>query len=137
MISRWEAIHYKENHTWLPEGVRVTNGTRFKLVKILGLLTYLTPEQKVKYYAGKYYAGYGDIGVVSVYELTWDDKVHKRNDFDEWFKSIDWSAICEKSEDDSDWEDAMAECGVGWLFTLVKDLFKFIFEHDIRFIELM
>ena len=76
MISGWEAIHYKENHTWLPEGVRVTNGTRFKLVKILGLLTYLTPEQKEKYYAG-----YGDVGVVSVYKLIWDNKLHKKNDF--------------------------------------------------------
>jgi hypothetical protein len=130
MISRWEAIHYKENHTWLPEGVRVTNGTRFKLVKILGLLTYLTPEQKVKYYAGKYYAGYGDVGVVYVYKLIWDDKAHNKNDFDEWFNSLDFSPICE-DKDDGDWEDGCE------LHILVKDLFKFVFEHDIRFIELM
>ena len=79
---------------------------------------------------GPQYLGYGDVGVVYVYKLIWDDKVHNKNDFDEWFNSLDFSPICE-DKDDGDWEDGCE------LHILVKDLFKFVFEHDIRFIELM
>jgi len=125
MISGFQALHYKKKHTWLPEDVRVANVTRFRLVKILGLRQYFNDKQKETYDGG-----YGDIGVVSVYELIWDDKLNKMNDFDEWFRSLDFSPICE-DEDDGDWEDGCE------LHILVKDLFEFIFEHDIRFIELM